>query len=650
MKTKSIILTKETIEKNKIKKQIQRIREENKELMKSIQYVKLMINSVNEDNKSKLLNSVYRIFADNKKVLSNENLPSTSELREIPLSDDEALALLLDLNLSKAGYMKLRKIAKLHNSNLFPSYEHIKKSKNECYPGDITTTEMGSEIGLQSLLDHTSKRLLESVEYDANFGNRDLELMVKWGCDGASGQGEYKQKFLSSSTATDSSVFMISMVPILLKNEVNTKVWENPQPSSTKYCRPINFEYIKESSEVITREVEKVNAQIGKIDSFKYGLSSLHAWIRFMECIIHIAYNISFKCWSARTDKQKELKQKKRIQEEFRQEMGLLIDFPKQGSGNSNDGNTARRFFQDSVKSSKITGIYYDLIKRFSIILQTLACGEYINIEKFKEYSRKTAELYVSLYPWYYMPASVHRILMHGSDIINNFSLPIGQLSEEAQEARNKDYKKIREFHTNTYDEINESVDYMKNNDTDKKINILSDITIMPSVGIKESSVKNELEPAIENLNESQKGFDKGILKNERNSNSLPLPENATNMFENTTNMFENTTLENSQLLIENAAIMTKTDDENNRLLIENNAITTKTDMEHTTPKNRQILTENAANIAKIEFGNTTPENKPLLRENIASLEKIDIPDGVPTPFKTLLHWPETPRTDIKKR
>jgi len=30
---------------------------------------------------------------------------------------------------------------------------------------------------------------------------------------------------------------------------------------------------------------------------FKFGLSTLQAWIRFFECIIHISYRLPFKCW-----------------------------------------------------------------------------------------------------------------------------------------------------------------------------------------------------------------------------------------------------------------------------------------------------------------------------------------------------------------
>lgn len=53
------------------------------------------------------------------------------------------------------------------------------------------------------------------------------------------------------------------------------------------------------------------------------------------------------------------------------------------------------------------------------------------------------------------MPASVHKLLLHGAEIIKHFSiLPIGQLSEEASEARNKDFRKIREHHTRKFSRV----------------------------------------------------------------------------------------------------------------------------------------------------------------------------------------------------
>lgn len=79
--------------------------------------------------------------------------------------------------------------------------------------------------------------------------------------------------------------------------------------------------------------------------------------------------------------------------------MGLLVDVPKTGgSGTTNDGNTACRFFKDPVTSSEITGIDIRLIKRFATILQTLSSGFEINRTQFQIYALDTAKLYVELY------------------------------------------------------------------------------------------------------------------------------------------------------------------------------------------------------------------------------------------------------------
>lgn len=54
--------------------------------------------------------------------------------------------------------------------------------------------------------------------------------------------------------------------------------------------------------------------------------------------------------------KEKVEERKKPIQNKFRQQMRLLVDVPKQGFGTSNDGNTARRFFESTELAAEITG------------------------------------------------------------------------------------------------------------------------------------------------------------------------------------------------------------------------------------------------------------------------------------------------------
>ena len=127
------------------------------------------------------------------------------------------------------------------------------------------------------------------------------------------------------------------------------------------------------------------------------------------------------------------------IQKEFKDKMGLIVDQPKQGgAGNSNDGNTARKFFSDEQKTAEITGIDVSLIRRFHVVLQTLSSGHIIDYDIYRSYAVETARLLTHKYSWYNMTPTVHKVLLHGAEIIENAPLPIGHLSEEASEATNK--------------------------------------------------------------------------------------------------------------------------------------------------------------------------------------------------------------------
>lgn len=197
-------------------------------------------------------------------------------------------------------------------------------------------------------------------------------------------------------------------------------------------------------------------------DNFEFGLSTLHCWIRFLECILKLAFELKILYWKARNREEKETveKTKKTIQDIFRQEKGLLLSVVKVGAGTTNDGNTARRFFSDPKFAAEKTGIDERLINRFRVILGALSSSEDVDVEKFERYCRATAaELYKELYKWYFMPPSVHKVLFHGSDIIESLYLPIGLYSEEAQEARNKDFKRIREHNTRKMSRYETNID-----------------------------------------------------------------------------------------------------------------------------------------------------------------------------------------------
>lgn len=128
--------------------------------------------------------------------------------------------------------------------------------------------------------------------------------------------------------------------------------------------------------------------------------------------------------------------------------MGLHVDKPKaNGSGNTNDGNTARRAFSRTDLLASITGINIDFLKNLHIILIALSSEFEIDAQRFRAHCIKTSEIFFQNYEWYSMSATIHNLLVHSSEIIEASVVPVGCLAENASEARNKYYKKDRTGH-----------------------------------------------------------------------------------------------------------------------------------------------------------------------------------------------------------
>lgn len=374
----------------------------------------------------------------------NTESPSTSSHNtECSFSPNEALSLILDCGLSKRSYQNLRNRTLEKKSNIFPSYNNVRLAKEECLPSPPEkwhVTDDSAEVTLQDLVNHTTRRIFESV--GLNLEINEFRLICKVGFDGTTGLSIYKQKRSDNQERNlvyESCFFVTCMVPLQISGQTEDNeeviVWKNDTPSSPFYCRPVRFNYINETSEVLVEEVKYLKEAIcqlrptqinndvrvihevnltmidGKVasslslvtnsmqccplcgaspkqmndietvserslskDGISYGLSTLHAWIRAMECCLHLSYKLSIKKWQARTQEEKEAvqKQKCEIQKAFRDQTGLVVDMPKQsGSGTSNDGNTARRFFQLAETSSEILGLKKEFLKNLHIIFWT---------------------------------------------------------------------------------------------------------------------------------------------------------------------------------------------------------------------------------------------------------------------------------------
>lgn len=185
--------------------------------------------------------------------------------------------------------------------DIYPSYDQIKIAKHKCYPDNIEVNEYSASVPLQELVNHTAKRLLESLNLGPNdFDDvSNLYLHFKWGCDGSSGHSEYHQKYsatpvddqekidsdcemdienmhineMNKNNKCDWNLFLFSLVPSKLNsiktNNIISCIWENQKPPSTRYCRLIKFIFEKETVSTTKREVDKIKKEINKLKPFE---------------------------------------------------------------------------------------------------------------------------------------------------------------------------------------------------------------------------------------------------------------------------------------------------------------------------------------------------------------------------------------------
>ena len=113
------------------------------------------------------------------------------------------------------------------------------------------------------------------------------------------------------------------------------------------------------------------------------------------------------------------------------------------------------------MTSREITGLDKDLIDRCRTILECLNSNHKIRKTNFKEFAVNTARKLVEAYPWYHLPPSVHKVLIHGDTVMDYALASIGELSEEAAETNNKNIKQFRLSHTRKISRIATNTDLM---------------------------------------------------------------------------------------------------------------------------------------------------------------------------------------------
>ena len=165
-------------------------------------------------------------------------------------------------------------------------------------------------------------------------------------------------------TVVDNITVHHKLILTMVDGKVCQALTNTPSAASCYICKPTtNPSSMNNLAEIENKEINE--------NTLSYGLSPLHLLINTMEFILHIGYRMRLKRWMVKGIENKNIykEEKKRICMELKNELGLNVDCPAQGSGTNNNGNTAGRFFANVEKVSRITQVYARLIHQLSVLL-----------------------------------------------------------------------------------------------------------------------------------------------------------------------------------------------------------------------------------------------------------------------------------------
>lgn len=191
-----------------------------------------------------------------------EFIKSKSEVPDVPKSTgftpEEALSIVIDKKFTVDDYCSIQQDLKARDCHAFPPYYKVQNAKKLCYPEeDICATEREASISLHSLLLHTFRRIIKSLDINVNEYCKQKQqdthyctMEGSWGFDGSSGQSLYKQRFSDGDDHEDNSLFATTYIPLRLKSDDGFTLWTNPNPQSFRFCRPLKIQYRPENKDL----------------------------------------------------------------------------------------------------------------------------------------------------------------------------------------------------------------------------------------------------------------------------------------------------------------------------------------------------------------------------------------------------------------
>ena len=214
----------------------------------------------------------------------------------------------------------------------------------------------------------------------------------------------------------------------------------------------------------------------------------LHFGERVFDHLLKLGKLQSVKKYRNHSDFQKMVIELERlfIIDRLKHELGVLVDLPGTSGGNTTNGNTIRRCFENPKLLAKVLGISVKLVKAIIVIWKALRCGVRLDSTKFKKYCRMVLKMYEKEFPWAEMCPTLHLILHHGWMLLDAIpeTMTIAMFNEEGLEAVNK---KIKHY------EVNRARQTSRRNrlsDTFQRINDFSYPVILDKIAQRKKKAK----------------------------------------------------------------------------------------------------------------------------------------------------------------
>ena len=188
--------------------------------------------------------------------------------------------------------------------------------------------------------------------------------------------------------------------------------------------------------------------------------SPLHGYLRVFGWFMQLVYHLQAgeTKWAPTSPKIR--KSMEFVREFLWEQLSIRIDYPTSQGGTTSTGNVVRICFQRKNDSDRdflywvttLIPVQYHLpltsIHTYlSVILRIFNSDERVDIEKFTTLCRDTYELIIESFPWASITPTLHKILAHSAQLIDEYNGGRGMksFSEEGLEACHKYIRRFRE-------------------------------------------------------------------------------------------------------------------------------------------------------------------------------------------------------------